>query len=281
MNVMQQWSGIGLRHPHYQNILANLPELGWLEVHPENYFGRGGLPHEYLSQIAAHYDLSFHGVGMSLGGDCPLDLTHLQCFRELMDIYNPVRISEHMSFSAVAGRHMHDLLPIPYTPKSQRLFCDRVQYAQDYLGTQLLIENPSSYLQFTESTIPEWEFFAALPGLTGCGLLLDVNNVYVTCQNHNYDAKAYLQAIDGNDVGEIHLAGHTLKHFAQGSICIDDHGSEVTPAVWDLFAQTITRIGPKPTLIEWDTQVPELSVLMAQRQLAQDLLEESLCGNPD
>ena len=280
MKTMQQWSGVGLRHPHYQDVLANLPELGWLELHPENYFGKGGLPHEYLGKIAAHYELSFHGVGMSLGGDSPLDLLHLQRLRELMDIYNPVRISEHMSFSAVPGRHMHDLLPMPYTPDSQRLFCDRLHYAQDYLGRQLLIENPSSYLQFTESTIPEWEFFAALPSLTGCGLLLDLNNVYVTCQNHNYDSNAYLQAIDGKDVGEIHLAGHTLKQFPEGRVCIDDHGSQVSQAVWDLFAQTISKIGPKPTLIEWDTQIPALSVLMAQRQMAQQLLE-SICGNQD
>jgi len=280
MNAMPQWSGIGLRHPHYQDILADLPELGWLELHPENYFGKGGLPHEYLGQIAQHYALSFHGVGMSLGGDCPLDLAHLQRLRELIDIYKPLRVSEHMSFSAVPGRHMHDLLPMPYTPASLATFCDRVKYVQDYLGCQLLIENPSSYLQFTQSTIPEWDFFASLPAHTDCGLLLDVNNAYVSCQNHGYDANDYLTAIDADEVGEIHLAGHTVKHFAEGSVCIDDHGSEVTDSVWQLYAKTIATVGPKPTLLEWDTHIPALSVLMAQRQLAQQMLE-GLCGRQD
>ncbi|MDC9719922.1 MAG: DUF692 domain-containing protein [Gammaproteobacteria bacterium] len=278
MKANHQWAGIGLRHPHYQDILAGLPDLGWLELHPENYFGKGGLPHEYLSKIATHYDLSFHGVGMSLGGEPPLDLTHLKRLGELIEVYKPVRISEHMSFSAVPGRHMHDLLPMLYTSETLTQFCDRVKFAQDYLGRQLLIENPSSYLQFTQSTIPEWEFFASLPQHTGCGLLLDVNNVYVTCQNHGFDADDYLTAVNASDVEEIHLAGHTLKHFPEGSICIDDHGSEIKDAVWELYAQTIAAMGPKPTLIEWDTQIPSLSVLMAQRELAQQKLE-GLCGS--
>lgn len=280
MIALQQWAGIGLRHPHYQDILADLPELGWLELHPENYFGMGGLPHEYLSKIAAHYDLSFHGVGMSLGGNCPLDLGHLKRLRDLIEIYKPIRVSEHMSFSAVPGRHMHDLLPMLYSAETLVQFCDKVNYVQDYLGCQLLIENPSSYLQFTQSSIPEWEFYASLPERTGCGLLLDVNNVYVTCQNHGYDANNYLTAINACEVAEIHLAGHTVKHFAEASICIDDHGSEVTQEVWDLYAKTIKAIGPKPTLIEWDTQIPALSVLMGQRLLAQQMLED-VCGSQD
>lgn len=266
-------AGIGLRPQHYQGILAKKPALGWLEVHPENYFAAGGLPHYFLQQIAELYPLSLHGIGMSLGSTEPLDMSHLQRLKELIEQYKPVRVSEHMSYSSVAGRHVHDLLPMVYSSESFLRFTDKVKQAQDYLGYQLLIENPSSYLQFQQSSIPEWEFFAALPEACGCALLLDVNNVYVSCQNHGYDPRDYLNCLQPEWIGEYHLAGHSLKQFADGEVLIDDHGSEVGEAVWQLFQQTLTQLGPKPTLIEWDTQIPELSVLLIQRGLAQRYLE--------
>lgn len=266
-------AGIGLRPQHYQAILVQQPALGWLEVHPENYFAAGGLPHHFLQQIADLYPLSLHGIGMSLGSTEPLDMSHLQRLKQLIEEYKPVRVSEHMSYSSVAGRHVHDLLPMVYSPASLQRFADKVKQAQDYLGCQLLIENPSSYLQFQQSSIPEWEFFAALPEACGCALLLDVNNVYVSCQNHGFDPNAYLRCLQTQWVGEYHLAGHSLQQFADGEVLIDDHGSEVSTAVWQLFQQTVQQLGAKPTLIEWDTQIPALPALLAQRDISQAFLE--------
>lgn len=266
-------AGVGLRSQHYQAILAQRPNLGWLEVHPENYFAKGGLPHYFLEQIASLYPLSLHGIGMSLGSTEPLDMSHLQRLKELIQQYKPLRVSEHMSFSSVSGRHVHDLLPMVYSEASLRRFADKVKQAQDYLGCQLLIENPSSYLQFKQSTIPEWEFFAALPDACGCALLLDVNNVFVTCHNHGYQAADYLNLLQADWIGEYHLAGHSVNRFDDGEVLIDDHGSVVGQAVWQLFIQTIKQLGPKPTLIEWDTRIPELAVLLDQRQQAQAYLE--------
>lgn len=273
-------AGIGLRPQHYQAILARQPVMGWLEVHPENYFAEGGLPHYFLGQIAAQYPLSLHGIGMSLGSTEALDQAHLKRLRQLIDQYQPLRVSEHMSFSSVAGRHVHDLLPMVYDRQSLHRFVDKVKQAQDFLGRQLLIENPSSYLQFTQSTIPEWEFFASLPELSGCGLLLDVNNIYVTCQNHGYKPADYLACLQAEWIGEYHLAGHCVKQFAEGAVLIDDHGSEVSEDVWLLFQQTVAKFGAKPTLIEWDTNIPELTVLLQQQQIAQQYLEAQHEGDP-
>lgn len=267
-----QLAGIGLRPQHYQDILEGLPELGWLEVHPENYFGLAGLPHFYLTKISQHYPISFHGIGMSLGSAAPLNMDHLCRLKQLIQEYQPIRVSEHMSFSTVPGQHLHDLLPMVYNPRTLARFCDKVKQAQDYLGVQLSIENPSSYLQFQESNIPEWEFYAQLPHLSECALLLDVNNVYVTCENHGYDAHDYLKNINPHSISEYHLAGHTLKSFDDGQVIIDDHGSKVTAEVWALFEKTIALLGAKPTLIEWDTQIPELVVLKQQRHIAQTYL---------
>lgn len=266
-------AGVGLRSKHYQTILDQQPALGWFEVHPENYFAEGGLPHYFLQQIAALYPLSLHGIGMSLGSEEPLDMSHLKRLKQLVEQYKPVRVSEHMSYSSIPGRHVHDLLPMVYNQESLSRFTDKVKQAQDYLGCQLLIENPSSYLQFKESTIPEWEFFAALPDATGCGLLLDVNNVYVTCHNHGYQPEDYLSVLQADWIGEYHLAGHSINRFDDGEVLIDDHGSEVGHEVWQLFLQTLQQLGPHPTLIEWDTRIPALETLLEQRRIAQVYLE--------
>jgi len=265
-------AGIGLRHPHYQDVLTATPEIDWFEVHSENYFGDGGLPHFYLEQIAELYPLSFHGVGLSIGSADQLDKLHLKKLKGVIDKYQPALVSEHLSWSAIGKRNFNDLLPIPYTKEAFNNFCDKVNKVQDYLGRQILIENPSSYIRFADSTIPEWEFFANIPAKTGCGLLLDVNNVYVSCANHGYDYRKYLKFINPDDIKEYHLAGHAQKRLETGNILIDDHGSKVHDTVWNLFNKTLDVVGVKPCLIEWDTNIPKLDVLLAEAEKAQKMM---------
>jgi len=268
-------AGVGLRHPHYQEVLSGRPEIAWFEVHSENYFGSGGLPHFYLEQVAEHYPLSFHGVGLSIGSADKLDTAHLKKLKNVIDKYQPGLVSEHLSWSAIGNRNFNDLLPVPYTEEALNNFCSKVRQTQDYLGRQILIENPSSYIRFSGSSIPEWEFFAAIPDKTGCGLLLDVNNVYVSCFNHNYDYREYLNAINPDDVKEYHLAGYAHKKLDKGEIFIDDHGCKVHDVVWDMFAETVKVVGVKPCLIEWDTNIPGIEVLKAEADKAQQIMDLS------
>ena len=267
-------AGIGLRAGHYDAVLDRRPPVGWLEVHSENYFGAGGKPLYYLERIRAHYPLSLHGVGLSVGSTDPLDHRHLAALKRLIQRFEPALVSEHLSWGSVGGRHFNDLLPLPYTEEALDHLAARVSQVQEVLGRQVLIENPSSYLQYVESTIPEWEFLAELARRSGCGVLLDVNNIYVSACNHGFDASAYLRAIPRPAVQEIHLAGFTVNRFDDGEILIDTHNQPVCLAVWTLYRQAVQRFGEIPTLIEWDTDLPELTVLVAEAERADAILLE-------
>jgi uncharacterized protein (UPF0276 family) len=262
-------SGIGLRAPHYRDILEQHPDIGWLEVHSENYFGEGGQPHDFLEQLRDRYPLSLHGVGLGLGSIDPLDIDHLRKLRRLIDRYQPGLVSEHLCWSAVHGRHLNDLLPLPYTEEALDHVCRRVDGVQSFLGRQILVENISAYVRFRHSTIPECAFLQTLAERTGCGILLDVNNIYVNAVNHGFDAKEYLAKIPAAAVQEIHLAGFDER----GSCLIDTHGRAVAAAVWALYRETVQRIGPRPSLIEWDTDIPALSVLVGEAAKATLIME--------
>ncbi|MDS4030998.1 MAG: DUF692 domain-containing protein [Candidatus Contendobacter sp.] len=267
-------AGIGLRAEHYAAVLETPPPVGWLEVHSENYFGAGGKPLDYLEHIRAHYPLSLHGVGLSIGSTDPLDQRHLASLNHLIRRFEPALVSEHLSWSSVGGRYFNDLLPLPYTEEALDHMVTRVVQVQDVLGRQILIENPSSYLQYVESAIPEREFLVELVNRTGCGVLLDVNNVYVSARNHGFDASAYLRAIPRHVVQEIHLAGFTVNRFDDGELLIDTHNRPVWPAVWALYREAVHYFGRIPTLIEWDTDLPELAVLVDEAHRADAILEE-------
>jgi uncharacterized protein (UPF0276 family) len=264
-------AGIGLRAPHAREMIDSRPDIGWVEVHSENYFGEGGQPHHFLERIRADYPLSLHGVGLGLGSAAPLDLDHLRKLARLIRRYDPGLVSEHLCWSATAGRHLNDLLPLPYTEEALAHVCARIDEAQNTLGRRLLIENISSYLQFRHSTIPEWEFLAEVSRRSGCAILLDVNNIYVNAVNHGFDPLAYLAAVPAAAVQEIHLAGFDDS----GPGLIDTHGAPVADEVWSLYRETIARLGPYPSLIEWDTDIPSLAVLLAEAAKAAQVLEEA------
>jgi uncharacterized protein len=263
-------AGIGLRAQHYRELLDTLPGIGWLEGHSENYFGAGGPPLYFLEQLRSRYLLSLHGVGLSLGSADPLDFDHLGKLKSLIERFEPAMVSEHLVWSSIAGRYLNDLLPLPYTEEALRHVCDRIAMIQEFLGRQILIENISSYLQFKASDIPEWEFLAAVYRRSGCAILLDVNNIYVNSVNHGFDPLDYLRAIPAEAVQEIHLAG--FEHY--DDILIDTHGKPVYPEVWDLYRKTALRFGRVPTLIEWDTNIPALSVLLEEARKADAIMEE-------
>jgi len=269
-------AGIGLRGDHYAEIADTRPKIGFLEVHSENYFGESGTPHRYLQRLRADYPLSFHGVGLSLGSTDPLNDQHLRRLQELIDFYQPDLVSEHLSWSSIGGRYLNDLLPLPYTKEALLHLLPRIEKVQEKLGRQILVENVSSYLEYTTSTIPEWEFVAEVANRSGCGILLDVNNIYVNSQNHDFDPQQFLDAIPGSLVKEIHLAGHTVNEFADGRILIDTHNQLVSAPVWELYRAAIERFGAIPTLIEWDTDLPPLSVLLGEAAHAQRLLDETI-----
>ena len=265
-------AGIGLRFPHHDAVLEEKPDMAWLEVHPENYMG-GGKPAAYLDRIRRDYPLSLHGVGLSLGSADGLDATHLSRLRRLADRVEPGLVSEHLSWSAIEGVHFPELLPLPLTEEALAVVCRNVEVMQDFLARRILIENPSSYLQFRHSAIPEWEFIGAVAERTGCGILCDVNNTYVSAWNHGFDPRRYIQMLPADRIGEIHLAGHTVRRFDDGrAIRIDDHGSRVAAEVWALYSEAIARFGRVSTLIEWDTDVPPLAVLLEEAAKADRIL---------
>ena len=268
-------AGIGLRAPHVDEVLERRPAIGWLEVHAENYMG-GGPAIRALERVHRDYPLSVHGVGLSLGSADGLDHAHLERLAALVERLDPALVSEHLSWSVVGGAYLNDLLPLPYTGESLELVAGHVERVQDRLGRRLLVENPSGYLSFAASTIPEVEFLGALARRTGCGLLCDVNNVYVTCRNTGGDAEAYLEAIDPSAVGEIHLAGHAVNDADGHPILIDDHGSPVADAVWRLYTRALGRFGAVPTLIEWDTDLPPLTRLLDEAATAGRLLRAAM-----
>jgi uncharacterized protein len=262
-------AGIGLRHVHYADLIEEKPDIGWIEVHPENYFG-GGAHRKALSHARALYPLSFHAVGLSLGSTERVSREHLKKFRELIDIFEPFQVSDHASWSLSGNAHLNDLLPLPYTEETLDVLCRNIEETQDVLGRRILVENPSTYLEFRDSMMPEWEFMNEAARRTGCGLLLDINNIFVQAHNHGFDAAFYLDQIHADSVLEIHLAGHTERDLGDGkTLLIDTHDNFVRSEVWALYDRAAARFGCVPTLIEWDQNLPSLSVLVAEAHKAQ------------
>jgi hypothetical protein len=257
--------GVGYKSRHFEALMADPAPVGWLEIHAENYMGDGGRPLAQLQALAERFPLSVHGVGLSIGGEAPLDRDHLARLRRLCDRIAPTSFSEHLAWSSHGGAFLNDLLPLPYTEATLARVADHIAQVQDVLGRQMLLENPSSYLAFADSTMAETEFLAGIVQRTGCGLLLDVNNVFVSATNLATSPQDYIAAFPLEHVGEIHLGGHDEDADDHGApLLIDSHGREVADPVWALLDLTLARTGPKPLLIEWDTDVPDWPVLRAE-----------------
>ena len=271
---LPQRAGVGLKAEHYRRILEARPDIGFFEVHAENYMGAGGPPHRFLSAIRESYPLSVHGVGLSIGGDRPLDRTHLQRLKELVDRYAAGLFSEHLAWSSHDCGFLNDLLPVPYTAQSLARVVDHIDQVQEVLGRQMLLENPSTYLAFEESTYTEIDFIAAAVQRTGCGLLLDVNNAYVASLNQQWDPFSYIDGYPLAAVQEIHLAGHAQEADEKNRpLLIDTHDRHVADIVWDLFARVVHRTGPLPTLIEWDANIPGWQTLKAEAERADAIIQ--------
>lgn len=256
--------GIGLRTEHYADVLAQRPDVGFFEIISENFLVAGGNPRRVVRAVAERWPIVMHGVSMSLGATDPLDVGYLRRLRGLADELQAAWVSDHLAWTSLGGRTVHDLWPLPYTEESLAHLVARVQHAQERLGRQILIENPSSYLTFKGSTIPEWEFLSALAEQADCGLLLDVNNIYVSAKNHGFDAQAFLAGISAERVGQIHLAGHTDL----GTHLLDTHDHEVCDDVWALYRDATRRVGAVSTLIERDDRIPPLAAVVAESQQA-------------
>ena len=266
-------AGIGLRFQHHQAALDTRANVAWMEVHTENYMG-GGSPIRYLEAIRRDIPISLHGVGLSLGSAEGLDQAHLDRIWQVAERIEPDLMSEHISWSVSGATYLADLLPLPMTEEALAVVCRHVDQVQSTLGRRILVENPSTYMQFRHSTIPEWEFMAAVAARTACGILCDVNNIYVSAKNHGWDPSAYLAALPSDAIGEIHLAGHSARQLADdGTLRIDDHGSCVIGEVWSLYETALRRFGPVPTLIEWDQNVPPLEVLIEEARHADTLID--------
>lgn len=268
-------AGAGLKPQHYEDILGARPDIGWFEVHAENYMGAGGPPHHYLERVREHYPLSLHGVGLSIGGAGPLNAGHLKRLKELVERYEPGLFSEHLAWSTHEDYFLNDLLPLPYREETLAHVARHVVQVQEALGRPILIENPSTYVQFSTTEMSEVDFLRELVRRSGCGLLLDVNNVHVSATNHDFDAAAYIDAFPVEHVGEIHLAGHaTFEDDAGAPLLIDAHDRSVADAVWALYERAIRRCGPLPTLIEWDNDIPAWEVLFAEAQRAERIMRQ-------
>ena len=264
-------AGIGLRSIHLTEIERDRPTAGFLEVHAENYLTGSGAA-AALGRLRAHYDLSVHAVGLSLGSAEGIDLRHLARVAALIGRLQPAYVSEHLSWGVTGGRYYNDLLPLPYTEEALEVVARNVDCVQQAFGRSISIENPSCYLAFAHSTMSEPEFLAELVRRTGCGLLLDANNIHVTAHNLRLDPMAWLSGLPGEAITQYHLAGHAVNDADGESILIDDHGSRVSDPVWQLFGEVVRRFGARPTLIEWDTDVPPLSILLDEAALARSVL---------
>lgn len=270
-------AGVSLKPSHFRDVLEARPEVGFFEVHAENYMVDGGPFHHFLGRIREDYPLSLHGVGLSIGAQGALDEAHLTRLATLIKRYEPASFSEHLAWSSHGDVFLNDLLPLPYDQVTLQRVCEHIDQVQLRLGRRMLLENPATYVEFTASTMSETQFLAEVLQRSGCGLLLDVNNVHVSCVNHGRDAHAYIDALPLDAVGEIHLAGFTPDRDAAGApLLIDSHGSPVDEAVWALYERVLERIGPMATLLERDNDVPALSTLLAEAQRAQDLLGDAL-----
>lgn len=263
-------AGLGLKPEHFAEVLATRPNLGFFEIHAENYFVAGGPFHHFLTRIREHYPLSIHGVGLSIGAEQPLDAAHLDRLAALLDRYEPQSFSEHLAWSTHGDWFLNDLLPLPYDQTTLNRVCDHIDQTQERLQRRILLENPATYVEFAASTLDEAAFISAIVRRTGCGLLLDVNNAYVSSVNHHWNPQAYLNALPLAEVGEIHLAGFAEDQDAAGApLLIDTHGAPVAAPVWELYAFALRRLGPTPTLIERDHHLPALTVLLAEAQQAE------------
>jgi uncharacterized protein (UPF0276 family) len=264
-------AGIGLKAQHQAEIVERRPVLDFLEIHAENYMGDGGPPHRWLGRVAELYPLSVHGVGLGLGSDQPLDLDHLDRLAAIVQRYQPLLVSEHLSWSGIDELYLNDLLPLPYDEHSLGLVADHVDQVQSRLKRQILLENPSSYIAWQGASLAEPQFLAELTRLTGCGILLDVNNIYVSHCNVGLPIAGYFDSLPQDAIGEIHLAGHHVRDIGGHDLRLDDHGSAVCPAVWQLYQQAVARFGAIPTLIERDSNIPPLQDLLEETAIARQI----------
>ncbi|MES2501872.1 MAG: DUF692 domain-containing protein [Pseudomonadota bacterium] len=264
--------GLGLRTEHYNDILESKPNIDWFEALSENYMIPGGKPLQYLDRIRENYPVVLHGVSLSIGSTAPMDADYLRDLRKLVDRVQPAWISDHLCWTGVHGQNMHDLLPLPYTEETALHVAERVGIVQDYLGRQILLENVSSYASYVDSTMTEWEFIDLIAEKADCLLLLDVNNIYVSSYNHQFDAKTFIDGIPKKRVQQIHLAGHSN----QGDYIIDTHDAPVIDPVWDLYGYALSRFGAVSTMIERDDQMPELDELVQELQIARDIAAKEL-----
>ncbi|SCM66936.1 DUF692 domain-containing protein [Donghicola eburneus] len=266
--------GVGFKPDHFTAIRNDARRVDFFEIHAENYMGAGGLPHAQLTALRDDYSLSVHGVGLSIGGQRGLDADHLQRLKTVCDRYQPDSFSEHLAWSSHGAEYLNDLLPLPYTQETLQTICDHIDQVQEVLGRKMLLENPSTYVLFEQSTISETDFLKAIVQRTGCGLLLDVNNVFVSCTNHGQDPYDYIAAFPMTSVGEIHLGGHSTEELPSGPLLIDAHGSPVADPVWSLFSHVIGQTGALPTLVEWDNDLPDWPILAAEARAAADILAQ-------
>ena len=264
--------GLGLRTEHYNAILESKPNVDWFEVLSENFMIPGGMPLHYLDRIHENYPVVMHGVSLSIGSTTPFDADYLRDLKKLADRIQPAWISDHLCWTGVHGQNIHDLLPLPYTEETAQHVAERVGIVQDYLGRRILLENVSSYASYVDSTMTEWEFITEIAEKADCLLLLDVNNIYVSSYNHQFDAKAFIDGVPKNRVQQIHLAGHQNN----GDYIIDTHDAPVIDPVWDLYEYAISRFGAISTMIERDDHIPELGVLVEELQIARDIAAKSL-----
>ena len=275
MQPIPAHAGIGLRPPHVAHVIDSLPSTPWFEVHSENFFAPGGEMMHLLERVREHYPISLHGVGLSLGTGERLYQEHLLQLAQLVNHIQPGLVSEHISWGGAGSYHLNTLLPLPYTEESLDLMVERVDAAQHTLGRPMLVENASTYLEYKHSTIPEWDFVTQLARRSGCLILLDINNIYVNSVNHGFDPMRFIDAIPADLVGEMHLAGFSRKQGLPVPLLIDSHDHPVYPEVWDLYSYAVRRLGVKPTLIEWDAQIPAFSVLQDEADKAEQVMYET------
>jgi uncharacterized protein (UPF0276 family) len=266
--------GVGLRHVHHKYVLDNKPKVPWLEIHGENFFAKGGPSLDFIKKIRQDYPLSIHCVGLSLGSSQNVDRNHLKSLKNLIKSTEPFLVSDHIAWSNVGDMVLNDLLPIPYTKESLKALCDNVLEVQDYLQKEILVENPSTYLSFKNSQIAEDDFINQVAQITGCKILLDVNNIYVSSENNGFDAKKYLDNIKPEIVGELHLAGHFAKEIDGKTILIDTHDNFVCDEVWELYKIAVKKF-TAPTLIEWDQDIPEFEVLLQEAKKAEKIINRT------